>query len=150
MAHNNQVNDNLVYDLPDESADIDIYVGGRLKAQRLCLGMSQEKLAQAVGLTFQQVQKYERGSNRIAASRLYQFSKVLCVSVSYFFEGIDKIAGLSEDDENEDQKISLNDPGIWQLINAYRRINNPKLRQKLLDVAKLLGDPTEDSKESIS
>ncbi|MBL4614923.1 MAG: helix-turn-helix transcriptional regulator, partial [Magnetovibrio sp.] len=65
---------------------VDVHVGARLRQRRTLLGMSQEKLGEAVGLTFQQIQKYERGANRIGASRLYQLSNVLDVSVSYFFE----------------------------------------------------------------
>ena len=68
--------------------DIDKHVGKRLKKRRLLLGLSQEKLAEAIGLTFQQVQKYERGVNRIAAGRLYWFAKILGVPVSYFYEDL--------------------------------------------------------------
>lgn len=67
---------------PDE---VDVYVGARLRARRAELGLSQEKLAEKVGLTFQQVQKYERGSNRVAAGRLYQFAQVLGTPITYFF-----------------------------------------------------------------
>ena len=67
---------------------VDIHVGGRVRLGRTMLGMSQVKLGEAIGLTFQQVQKYECGANRISASRLYYISKVLNVQISYFFEGI--------------------------------------------------------------
>jgi transcriptional regulator with XRE-family HTH domain len=66
---------------------IDVYVGGRLRARRLALGMSQEKLGDALGISFQQVQKYEKGINRIGASRLQHISSILQVPVEYFFEG---------------------------------------------------------------
>ncbi|HJP20850.1 MAG TPA: helix-turn-helix transcriptional regulator, partial [Alphaproteobacteria bacterium] len=65
---------------------IDVHVGGRVRLRRTLLGMSQEKLGQAVSLTFQQIQKYERGANRIGSSRLYQFAQVLDVPVSFFFD----------------------------------------------------------------
>src|SRR5579862_1779426 len=67
---------------------IDVHVGSRVRLRRTLLGMSQEKLGEAIGLTFQQVQKYERGANRVGASRLYDLSQVLDVPVSYFFEEI--------------------------------------------------------------
>ncbi len=69
---------------------VDVHVGGRVKAGRTLIGMSQEELGKHVGLTFQQIQKYERGMNRIAASRLWQFSLVLGRPISWFFEGIGK------------------------------------------------------------
>src|SRR4026207_616657 len=68
------------------SHPVDVHVGARMRQRRTLLGMSQEKLGAAVGLTFQQVQKYERGGNRIGSSRLYEFAKVLDVPVSYFFD----------------------------------------------------------------
>src|ERR1700722_3677384 len=70
----------------DKPNPIDVHVGSRVRLRRTLLGMSQEKLGNAIGLTFQQVQKYERGANRIGASRLYDLSHVLDVPVSYFFE----------------------------------------------------------------
>src|ERR1700683_3458182 len=84
----------------DKPSPIDVHVGARLRLRRTLLGMSQEKLGQAIGLTFQQVQKYERGANRIGASRLYDLSRVLDVPVSFFFEemapGAAGATGLSE------------------------------------------------------
>ena len=68
------------------SHPVDVHVGARMRQRRTLLGMSQEKLGTAVGLTFQQIQKYERGSNRIGSSRLFEFAKVLDVPVSYFFD----------------------------------------------------------------
>ena len=68
-------------------ADVDNYVGGRIRARRVELGLSQTAVAGQLGLTFQQVQKYERGYNRVSASRLYDLTKVLSVDISYFFEG---------------------------------------------------------------
>src|SRR5215470_6564813 len=72
----------------DKPNPIDIHVGSRVRLRRTLLGMSQERLGEAIGLTFQQVQKYERGANRVGASRLYDLSRVLDVSVSYFFDEI--------------------------------------------------------------
>ena len=87
----------------DHPHPVDVHVGARVRLRRTALGMSQEKLGDAIGLTFQQVQKYERGTNRIGASRLYELSRVLEVPVSFFFEELDpaaiagtQIAGLQE------------------------------------------------------
>jgi len=74
---------------------VDIHVGSRVRLQRTLLGLSQEKLGEAVGLTFQQIQKYERGANRIGASRLHEFSQILDVPVSFFFDGLDKLSAKS-------------------------------------------------------
>src|SRR3546814_16642206 len=68
---------------------VDVHVGGRVRLRRVFLGYSQEKLANALGLTFQQIQKYERGANRISASKLYELSRILSVPVTYYFEGVE-------------------------------------------------------------
>ena len=79
-------------DLTEASAaaphPVDVHVGQRLRQRRVAVGLTQDRLAKSVGITFQQVQKYERGTNRIVASRLYELAKVLQVSVEYFFEGL--------------------------------------------------------------
>src|SRR5580658_9157585 len=89
------------------SHPVDVHVGKQLRMQRIVMGLSQEALAKAVGITFQQVQKYERGINRMSASRLFDFGKVLGVPVSYFFEGF---AGTTE--HNKDYKYSENPQGV--------------------------------------
>lgn len=117
--------------------DIDIHVGRRLKAQRLFLGLSQEKLANAVGLTFQQVQKYERGANRIAAGRLFQFSQILAVPVTYFFDGLLGTPLLGEPKSTTAyQSQPTSDLDIADLVTTYNRIKNPEKRQEILDFAK--------------
>lgn len=121
---------------------IDAHVGRRLRQQRSYLGFSQEKLGNAVGLTFQQVQKYERGANRIAASRLYQFSRALSVPVSFFYEGVEAAIGLGEGSSSFDMH-PFDNAETRELIRAYYRIQNPKMRKKLLDMAKLLADQQE-------
>src|SRR5580700_2726186 len=75
----------------DKPSPIDVCVGARVRLRRNMLGLSQEKLGEAIGLTFQQVQKYERGANRIGASRLYELSRVLDVPVSFFFDDVDPV-----------------------------------------------------------
>lgn len=91
---------------------VDIHVGARLRMRRAMVGFSQERLAEAVGLTFQQVQKYERGTNRVSASRLYQFGKVLDVPVGYFFEQYSptrKSAAYQGMADNEQESLSPDD-----------------------------------------
>ena len=118
----------------------DIHVGKRLRIQRILLGLSQDKLAKAVGLTFQQVQKYERGINRVSASRLYEFSKVLGVPVSYFFEGaeeVEQLEGLAEDSldfiaaDGENREI-------LDLVRVYKSIQNPVIRRQVLTLVRLV------------
>ena len=105
---------------------VDIYVGKQLRMQRSVMGMSQEALAKAVGITFQQVQKYERGINRMSASRLYDFSQVLCVPISYFFEGLSG-TGTNDNYTYDDASPALNAvaegdmPGYVYEQQAYGR-----------------------------
>ena len=116
----------------------DIHVGKRLRAQRILLGLSQEKLAAAVGLTFQQVQKYERGINRVSASRLYEFSKVLGVSVSYFFEGLEESEnknGLAEETSDFITSDSENRE-ILDLIRVYKSIPNTAIRRQVVGLVR--------------
>ena len=137
---------------------VDVQVGARLRLRRTLLGMSQEKLGAAMGLTFQQVQKYERGSNRIGASRLFEISRILAVPVSYFFEDSDEKpalgkkarlqpAGLSEEDDDfSDDPLARRE--TLELIRAYYRINSPKLRRKIFDMIKAMAAASdEDEKE---
>lgn len=123
---------------------IDIHVGARLRLRRTLLGLSQEKLGEAVGITFQQLQKYERGSNRISASRLYNLSQVLGVPVSYFFDDMpspdnatpEALAALpSETDEFE----SMARRETLELVRAYYRIEDPGVRKRTFDLLKALG-----------
>src|SRR3982750_545860 len=74
----------------DAPHPVDIYVGARVKERRKALGISQEKLAEALGLTFQQVQKYERGANRVSASKLWEIARALKINVAYFYEGLEE------------------------------------------------------------
>ena len=124
-----------------EPDPVDIHVGARLRTRRTLLGMSQERLAEAIGLTFQQVQKYEMGKNRISASRLYQFAQILDVSISYFFEGYDQPEsghtdssnGLSDTiQEGFIPENVMNERETLELIRVYYSIKEPKLRKDLL------------------
>lgn len=126
---------------------VDIHVGSRLRLRRTLLGLSQEKLGASVGLTFQQIQKYERGANRIGASRLYAFSRVLDVPVSFFFDEMpDEISGksgkakggLSERIQEEFSADPLAKRETLELVRAYYRIESASVRKRLFELAKSL------------
>lgn len=118
----------------------DIHVGSRLRMRRMLLGMSQEKLGLAVGLTFQQVQKYERGTNRIGASRLFDLGKALNVPVGYFFEemvpsGGAGFSGLAEDQAGFEGSSMVKREGL-ELLRAYNSIRDPEVRRQVLHLVK--------------
>lgn len=125
---------------------VDVHVGGRVRLRRTLLGLSQEKLGEAIGLTFQQVQKYERGANRIGASRLWDLSRVLEVPVSYFFEEMgDNIASLSPrhvTSEVAEPEAQEGDPmtkrETLELVRAYYKIGEPAVRKRIYELAKTL------------
>ncbi len=127
---------------------IDVYVGGRVRMRRMLVGMSQEKLGESLGLTFQQVQKYEKGANRIGASRLYQIAHVLGVPVEFFYDGI-QVEGQFENEgmaEGEPANFDLDmlstSEGI-QLNSAFFAIRDPKVRKRVLELVKALGETSE-------
>ena len=119
---------------------IDKHVGSRVRMRRMMLGMSQEKLGDALGLTFQQVQKYEKGTNRIGASRLQQISHILQVPVSFFFEGAPNIPpvtrqdGLSEAPSPAYVSDFLATSDGLALTKAFMRIDDSKLRRRIVDL----------------
>lgn len=124
---------------------IDVHVGGRVRLRRTLLGMSQEKLGAAVGLTFQQIQKYERGGNRMGASRLYQFSRILGVPISYFFddlpeEVLHEVPALAVPDAPEapQEPDTAQKRKTLELVQAYHRIADPKVRHRLYELARSL------------
>ncbi len=127
---------------------IDIHVGARVRLRRNLLGLTLMTLAKAVGVTYQQLQKYERGANRIGASRLFNLSRVLDVPISYFFEDLSPAAagggkrrtrGLSEAPAAVLEPDSLSKPETVELIRAYYRVTDPQLRKRFLDLLKALG-----------
>ncbi len=124
---------------------VDVHVGGRVRLRRTLLGMSQEKLGDALGLTFQQVQKYERGTNRIGASRLYHLSRVLDVPVEFFFEDFDHaqlqagdLPGLSESAPPSFEGDKGAGRETLELMRVYQRITDVALRRRLFDLAKAI------------
>jgi transcriptional regulator with XRE-family HTH domain len=117
---------------------IDRHVGSRVRMRRMMLGMSQEKLGDALSLTFQQVQKYEKGSNRIGASRLQQISLILQVPVSFFFEGAPpppgQPSGLGEPGAPDYATSMLSTSEGLALARAFMRITNVRLRRRIVDL----------------
>ena len=132
---------------------VDKHVGKQLRSRRALLGLSQEKLAEYVGVTFQQVQKYERGTNRVSASRLFSFSKILGVSIDYFYEGLDAAniskapaTGMSDNKQevfggtkskirNVPQDL-LSRKETIDLIRTYYSVEDPKTRKDILKFVK--------------
>jgi transcriptional regulator with XRE-family HTH domain len=118
----------------------DKHVGSRVRMRRMMLSMSQEKLGDALALTFQQVQKYEKGTNRIGASRLQQISQILQVPVSFFFEGAPAAVtvghqdGLSEAPSPAYVSDFLATPDGLALTKAFMKINDSKLRRRIVDL----------------
>lgn len=124
---------------------IDIHVGSRIRLRRNMLGMSQEKLGESLGITFQQIQKYEKGTNRVGASRLQAIASIINVPVSFFFEdapGQEAVGspGLAEDaSTNFAVEFCSTTEGL-QLNRAFVKISDPKVRRKLVDLVKSLAD----------
>lgn len=119
---------------------IDVHVGSRVRLRRLLIGMSQDKLGEELGVTFQQVQKYERGANRIGASRLYQISVVLDVPVTFFYEGIKgrPLTGVAEDEQTAFVQDFINSPEGVSLAAAFTRIQDPRVRRRVLELVRTL------------
>jgi transcriptional regulator with XRE-family HTH domain len=129
---------------------IDVHVGSRIRLRRTLLGMSQERLGEAIGLTFQQVQKYERGANRVGASRLFDLARVLDVPISFFFDdmpeplaatygspGARRALGFAEAQEGfGDDTMSRRE--TLELVRAYYRISEPAVRKRVFELIKSL------------
>ena len=138
--------------MTDKPNPIDVHVGRRLRLRRTLLGMSQERLGQLLGLTFQQIQKYERGVNRIGSSRLYELGQILDVPISFFFDDMadggrtpDLLApGLAEDPAgfvfDEARELQLDKRETLELVRAYNRIPDPAVRKRLFELTKALAN----------
>lgn len=127
---------------------IDIHVGSRIRLRRTMLGMSQEKLGESLGITFQQIQKYEKGTNRVGASRLQNISNILNVPVSFFFEDApgdhaNGPAGLAEASSSNYVVDFLSSSEGLQLNRAFVKISDSKVRRKLVDLVKALAAEAE-------
>ena len=151
--------------MPERTHPIDRYVGKRVRLRRSLLGMSQERLGECLGVTFQQVQKYEGGANRIGASRLYDIAGVLGVPITYFFEdydeqenvpgtGYNQVYGLAEGSTefifdapeavqpvgSSNSSTPVNTRETFELVRAFNRITDPIVRRRLFDLAKALAE----------
>lgn len=123
---------------------IDVHVGSRVRLRRTLMGLSQEAVGEGLGLTFQQVQKYERGANRIGSSRLYRLSKILEVPVTFFFEGLPSTAGVETPGLSDAPAAGFSGEALskretLELVRAYYRITSPKLRKKVFELVKAMG-----------
>jgi len=120
--------------------------------RRNMLGLSQEKLGEAIGLTFQQVQKYERGANRIGASRLYELGEVLDVPVTFFYDDQDPVrapaipVGFEETPQEGFDSDPLRRRETHELVGAYYQIEDPAVRRRLFDLAKALASDSAGEK----
>lgn len=130
---------------------VDVYVGARLRMRRTMLGMSQSKLGELLGVTFQQIQKYEKGSNRVSASRLQNTARVLEVTPGYFFEGAPAQAAESGFAEPSPQSYVVDflasTEGL-QLNRAFMRVKDPKVRRRIVDLVVSLATPEGENSSS--
>ena len=133
---------------------IDQHVGSRVRQRRMFIGMSQEQLGERLGLTFQQVQKYEKGTNRVSASRLWEMSNIFDVPVSYFFEGTD----------SDDSAVAMDEVGFGESAQAgfgsgsdserlrlnryFVQIQEPTLRRAIIDLAKSIAGADKDHNDT--
>jgi transcriptional regulator with XRE-family HTH domain len=124
---------------------VDRHVGLRIRLRRKELGVSQERLAESIGLTFQQVQKYERAANRVSASKLWEMARALKTSVAYFYEGLGDPA--SAEGEGEDGRDSVHDflltPEGMELATLFPRVRQPRVRRRLLDLVRTMAEESE-------
>ena len=128
-----------------EPNPIDVHVGGRVRLKRTMMGMSQEKLGDGLGITFQQVQKYEKGANRIGASRLQQISAVLKTPISFFFEDAPSstpvaAGGMAEADSSNYVVDFLSTSEGLQLNRNFVKIKDPLIRKKIIDLVRSLSE----------
>ena len=125
--------------MPKKKANpVDAHVGYRVRLRRMLIGMSQERLGELLGLTFQQVQKYERGINRIGAGRLFEVAGILGVPVSFFYEGVDGVQPSTESGDTQSSAVMnflSSNEGI-QLSTAFMGIKDVKVRRRILDLVR--------------
>ena len=124
---------------------VDVHVGARVRTRRLLIGMNQETLARALGLTFQQVQKYEGGANRVSASRLSQIAEILGVPIAYFFSDIES-EGAELNTRHRETRERLQRPETIELIRSYYAIADQRTRQQFLEMVKAAARPPEPEK----
>jgi len=129
--------------LPKKNTNpVDAQVGSRVRLRRMLIGMSQERLGELLGLTFQQVQKYEKGLNRIGAGRLFDIARILGVPIDYFYEGLagGSSRGFAENDASPPIVEFMSSSEGLQLALAFTSIKEPKVRKRVLDLVKSLAE----------
>jgi transcriptional regulator with XRE-family HTH domain len=124
---------------------VDLHVGGRVRMRRKLLGVSQEQLADSLGLTFQQVQKYERGANRVSASKLYEIARTLQVPVSFFFDGLaDPMDGSDHDEVGQQAERIVQEflttPEGLELAEVFPKIGRGRVRRQVLDLVRAMAE----------
>ncbi len=139
----------------DGSHPVDVHVGSRIRMRRTLLGMSQRVLGEKLGLTFQQVQKYERGTNRVGSSRLFEISRILDVPISFFFEDMtpETASAMSFFEPGQGRAKGKAAPELdplakretLELVRAYYRIADPRVRKRVFELTKALGKTVRDS-----
>ena len=132
-----ETHDEFLARLRDSSERIDKHVGQRLRGRRTDLGFSQTAVADRLGVTFQQVQKYELGMNTVSASRLYDICGIFDVNIEYFFEGLD--ADLLDADLYDNEGLDLKDPQLVELLNHYMQIPEQTVRARLSATLRAVG-----------
>lgn len=135
---------------PREPNPVDRHVGSRVRLRRQMMEMSQEKLGEELGVTFQQVQKYERGANRIGAGRLWHLARVLEVPVAFFFDGVSETSpqptGFAEGDQTPIVNDFLQSSDGVALAQAFSKITDPKVRRRVLELVRSLANTSDEDK----
>lgn len=128
----------------DLAHPVDLYVGARLRIRRKVLGLSQTQVAEALGITFQQIQKYERGSNRISASKLYDVASLLEAPVSYFFDGLSETSGGLDDGVAQRVTKFVSTPEGLELAALFPRLDDRRLRRRVVDLVRAMVEDDTD------
>jgi transcriptional regulator with XRE-family HTH domain len=133
------------------TGSIDKEIGSRVRMRRVSIGMSQEKLGDMLGLTFQQVQKYEKGMNRISVSRLVEIAKILSVDIHFFFNGIKSARsepGFAEEGAPPYVSDMMSTPEGLQLVRTFTSIKSPKVRKSIVQLVAALGSQEDEERSS--
>lgn len=133
--------------MSDHPHPVDVHVGKRLRLRRSILGLSQEAIGKAIGVTFQQIQKYERGINRMGASRLYDFGRALNVPIAYFYEGYGDYVpmnagelGAAEPEPEKFEHDDINSRETIEVMRAYYRIKSPAVRKRIMELIRTFAE----------
>lgn len=132
----------------DTPHPVDVHVGQRIKLRRTLMGMTQGKLGESIGLTFQQIQKYERGANRVSASKLWQLGNVLDVPISFFFEDMpDSVResfpgyqGETAESDIPEEHLTLHRRQTLELVRTFSRLQDPVIRKRVIDVVRAIAE----------